>query len=137
MSPSRKTSKKGVYTLTLKDNGSNWVLYRQEMQNFIFGFESSYQRHLVSCAKPPVEPSKDASEIDLEEFEEQMDKYIHIQSSICSIILSSLSDIMKNCILSEETPSGMWDKLCSIYENQSTLIQADILSQIYAITCLE
>ena len=48
------------------------------MQNFIYGFDLSYQWHLIGQAKLPVEPGDDASEIDLEEYKDMMDEYIHI-----------------------------------------------------------
>ena len=41
----------------LKDNGSNWVLYKSAMERYIIGYDISYWRHLTGGEKEPVVPS--------------------------------------------------------------------------------
>ena len=68
-----------------------------------------------------------------------MDEWKYIQSSISSIIMNSIPERLQNriCVKEDATVCEMWTKLCSIYGNQSILVQAGLLVQLYLITCPE
>ena len=117
----------------LKDDGSNWVLYKQRFEDYIVG-HSGYRRHLHGTAKEPTAPDKDETDEDvLEKYEKQLDDYLMREAGIRSAILSSVSERTQQRLLGFRKASEMWGKLCSIYQNQSVLIQADMLAQIHAL----
>jgi len=140
--------RKGPQAPSLNEDGSNWVLYVRLMEDYIIGYGSGYRRHLAGRINRPLppRPEKDEDNPDeqptvdpdeQEKYEQDMDDYEYIQSSIRNIILSSVSDRLKNRLLAAKSASDMWTKLRGIYENQSILVQADLLAQLYSITCEE
>ena len=143
MSQNTGFSRKGLQAPVLKDDGSNWVVYKQYMEHYIIGYDTGYRRHLRGRAHEPQLPKKNKDgTIDMdeeEEYENAMDEYERAQSSIIAIILSSISEHMRNRLLSRSPKKAheMWDKTCSTYEKQSVLIKADLKFQIYSITCSE
>jgi hypothetical protein len=97
---------------------------------------------LTGCIVEPKKPvPKDKNSVvdqaTLDTYDNTVDEYLQVQASIHSIIIASVSDQMKNCILLAKTAHVMWTKLCSIYKDQGVIIQAQKIAQIYSITCPE
>jgi len=115
------------------------------MEDYVVGYNAGYRRHLVGRAVPPVPPkaTKDSNGVETvdateqETYDDLLDDYEHVQASIRNIILSSVSDRIKNRLLPVRNAGEMWKKLKSIYENQSILVKVDLLSQIHSISCPE
>jgi len=117
----------------LKDDGSNWVLYKQRFSDYIIS-HSGYRRHLHGTATEPEAPKKDEKdEKVLEEYEKKLDEYLMREAGIRSAILSSVSERTQQRLIGTTKAGDMWAKLCAIYGHQSVLIQADVLSQIHAL----
>jgi hypothetical protein len=76
-------SKTSLLVPKLKEDGSNWVLYRTRLLDYIYG-QKGYRKHLMGRVKAPTplteEEQRDEDKV--EEFEDQMDEFTEKQSAI-------------------------------------------------------
>jgi transposase InsO family protein len=126
----------------LRDNGSNWVLYKERMWDVLVG--QDFRKHLMpGRARPPIAPKLTQSMTDKEKedaadrYEEAMDNYSRKESAIRAIILSTIPEKTQQRIIHVRPASATWEKLCSLFEKQSIIVQADILAQLFEVRCGE
>src|SRR6202012_6012637 len=127
-------SKTSLVVPKLKEDGSNWVLYRKRLIDYICG-QAGYQKHFTGRAKPPTPltpiEKNDADKVDA--YEDAMDEYIQKQSAIRSIILGSLPEKIQIRIINKNHVADLWSALCQLYEDQNAVMQAHLLSQLHRI----
>jgi hypothetical protein len=88
---SEALSKTSLLVPKLKEDGSNWVLYKTRLTDYICG-HPGYRRHFTGRAKCPTPPTDDTDPDALEKHEDNMDEFIQKQSAIRLIILGSLPE---------------------------------------------
>ena len=88
----RSGGKLGLSIPKLKDDGSNWVLYKTKIYSAICGVKG-YRKHITGRAKEPA--ITDADETDtakLEAHEDALDDWHTNESAIRSILLDSVTE---------------------------------------------
>lgn len=104
----------------LRDDGTNWVLYKERLHDILVG--QGYRKHLMGREKAPVKTAITADMSDakreeaLDKYEELMDEYAKKESAIRSIILSTIPEKIQQRIVSVRPASATWEKLCSIFD---------------------
>jgi len=117
------------------------------MERYIIGYHVDFRKHLTGRESEPVapQPSVDADrktmkpipQKDIDTYDLAMDVYSYNESCICGIITSSIPERLQNRIgvMEKTTAFQMWTKLCQLYGNQSILVQADLIAQLFSISC--
>jgi len=120
----------------LKDDGSNFTLYRQRMEKSICG-QKGYRKHLTGRAKVPKEltadEKKDSSKVDA--YEDALDEYEQMESAIQALILASISETHQVRVVGATSAHEMWSVLCSLYQNQNVVLLANLKRGLYQIIC--
>ena len=114
-------TKNGLTAPKLKDDGSNWVLYKARMVSFLQG-HSGYRGHLIGRAVKPVSLAG-GDDDKIKAYEDELDAWMTKESAIKSIILSSVSERHQVRLLStpdpeEQTAAEMWATLLGLFEDQ-------------------
>lgn len=74
---------------------------------------------------------KDAAKVTA--YEDELDVYLEKQSTIRSIIMGTIPEKVQIRIHSQKTVKELWEKLCSIYQDQNAVTRAHMLSQLHLI----
>lgn len=90
-------TRKGHHAHALKDDGSNWVSYKEDMEDYIIGYRMGYRRHLKGLEREPIAPqAKEGGKVvtvdQMDTYEEKIDNFLQIHASIRSIIRTSISE---------------------------------------------
>ena len=132
------TTKNGLTAPKLKDDPSNWVLYKNRMTSLIEG-HAGYRRHITGRAlKPASLAGKDKADAEkIEAYENAVDEWMTKEAAIKSIILSSVSERHQVRLISsdpgEQTAKNMWDALTALFEDQNPVLLADLLGDLHAL----
>src|ERR1700753_2434403 len=128
-----------ILGIKLKDDGSNWVLYRTRIQNAIVS-QRGLRRILEGTAKAPVKPEKGQEVLDesaLTEYEKGCEKYadaydlwMERQATIKSALLASIPERYQTRLVPFATAKEMWDELSRHFEKQSDLVKSDLFSTL-------
>ena len=128
-----------ILGIKLKDDGSNWVLYRTRIYNAITA-QRGLRRLLEGTAKAPVKPEKAQEEVEasalqayedeLEKYEDAYDLWMERQATIKSAILASIPERYQTRLVPLATAKEMWDELSRNFEKQSDLVKSDLFSTL-------
>src|ERR1700742_2815118 len=134
------SSSKNSLIQKLRDDGSNWVLFKVKLQAFLESI-TDYRKHLMGRAKAPVKPVITKNTVDpdavYQAYEVEMDAYLKCESGIKTYILAYIPETVAQRIVNAPTAHAMWEALCSIYEKQSVIMKADLLARIHEVKCPE
>ena len=131
----------------LKDDGTNWITYRERIINTLT--HKGLKRHVNGTARKPAEVEfKDdkaykkgtASELTptmLTALEKEQDEYEQKEASVREVIYETIGQSLFLQVKNEETAAKVWDKLVSIMEKKGDLIQVSIFSKLQTMVCLE
>ena len=135
----------------LKDDGTNWVTYRERVTNTMT--HKGLRRHFLGTKRKPAtfteldkkfyktEDQKKKERVALtdkqvEEMEEAIDEYEQIEASVREVIYETISQSMFLQIKNEPTAAKLWSKLVSIMQEKGDLIQVSILTKLQTMICL-
>src|ERR1700761_9009714 len=131
-----------ILGIKLKDDGSNWVLYRTRIYAAIVS-QKGLRRILDGTAKAPVKPEKAQEEVEasalqayeeeLEKYEEAYDLWIERQATVTTALLASIPERYQTRLVMFKTAKEMWDELVRNFEKQSALVKSDLFSTLYSI----
>jgi hypothetical protein len=133
----------------LKDDGTNWVTYRERVTNTMT--HKGLRRHFMgTMRKPGTMTEKDGdfyktgdkgqkvlSEMEIEAMEKAMDEYEQKEASVREVIYETISQSMFLQIKNEPTAAKVWSKLMSIMQEKGDLIQVSILTKLQTTICLD
>jgi len=138
------TTSKLVTTIPkLQQGGTNWVAYKDRMEQYLLG-QPGYRKHLMGRAKEPTAPmlakdadesAKKAYEKKYDAYEDEMDEYLQKQSAIISTLTSTWPDDVHQLFMGVRPASALWAALCSRYENTSILTKTDLLVELSEVRC--
>src|SRR6266550_3277062 len=135
----------------LKDDGTNWVTYRERVTNTMT--HKGLRRHFLGTKRKPgtcieldgkfykIEDIKKKDRVALtdkeaEDMEEALDEYERKEASVREVIYETISQSMFLQIKNEPTASKLWSKLVSIMQEKGDLIQVSILTKLQTMICL-
>src|ERR1700761_542251 len=131
-----------ILGIKLKDDGSNWVLYRTRIYAAIVS-QKGLRRILDGTAKAPVKPEKAQEEVEasalqayeeeLEKYEEAYDLWIERQATVTTALLASIPERYQTRLVMFKMAKEMWDELVRNFEKQSALVKSDLFSTLYSI----
>ena len=131
----------------LKDDGTNWITYRERIINTLT--HKGLKRHVTGTARKPAEVEfKDnkayekgtTSELTptmLTTLEKEQDEYEQKQASVREVIYETIGQSLFLQVKNEDTAAKVWDKLVLIMEKKGDLIQVSVLSKLQTMVCLE
>ena len=132
----------------LKDDGSNWITYKERVMNTLT--HKGLKRHVTGSARKPKETElRDDGEYYLprsmvplsddqvEDYEKKMDEFAQKQASVREVIYETVSKSTFLQIKNEADASSLWKKLASIFEGKGDLVQADMLTKLHNMMCTE
>jgi hypothetical protein len=142
------TSLKIVNLPKLKDDGSNWITYKERVMNTLT--HKGLKRHVIGNARKPIEielrddgeyylPKSmvPLSDDKIEEYETKTDEYAQKQASVREVIYETVSKSTFLQIKNEADASLLWKKLSSIFEGKGDMVQADMLTRLHNMMCAE
>jgi hypothetical protein len=112
----------------LDPDGSNWVLYKTQIVSVLI-----YQRviHYVNGhAQKPQTPGSRANSDVIEKYETDLKIWEIENEHAQSIVLSTLPKIYQIEVVRLETAKQTWEPICSKFNNQSEIVQIDLLHQM-------
>jgi len=132
----------------LHDDGSNWADYEPRAKNAMGA--KGLMKHAEGRARQPAllillndvlmsrdDPTKPATEEQLDSAEKKIDDYERNEAHAKHIILSTTSPHLSSKIKNLTTAKAMWDAVLVDVSNKSTLQQIDILDQLQEMHCGE
>jgi hypothetical protein len=136
----------------LKDNGTNWVTYRERVMNTLT--HKGLRRHVTGTAQKPdtiTEENdklyktsdmtkllkKELTDTEVETLEKAADEYEQKEASVREVIYETISQSMFLQIKNKQTSAQVWSKLVSIMQEKGDLIQVSILTKMQTTICLE
>ncbi|KAJ7124497.1 hypothetical protein C8R44DRAFT_620068, partial [Mycena epipterygia] len=131
----------------LKDDGSNWINYRDLAMNTLTA--KGLRRHVVGTIKAPKElvvrdgafylPGRLAplSDDELEEHETKLDEYLQKQAQVREVIYQTVSEATFMRIKSAPTAQLMLQQLVAIFEGKGEMVQIDTLTRLQSLRCPE
>src|SRR3979490_462954 len=132
----------------LKDDGSNWITYKERIMNTLT--HKGLKRHVTGSARKPKETElRDDGEYYLprsmvplsddqvEDYEKKMDEFAQKQASVREVIYETVSKSTFLQIKNEADASSLWKKLALIFEGKGDLVQADMLTKLHNMMCTE
>ncbi|KAJ6536211.1 hypothetical protein B0H19DRAFT_1003954, partial [Mycena capillaripes] len=131
----------------LKDDGSNWINYRDLAMNTLTA--KGLRRHVVGTIKAPPEliardgsfylPGRLAplSDDELEEHETKLDEYLQKQAQVREVIYQTVSEATFMRIKSAPTAQLMLHQLVAIFEGKGEMVQIDTLTRLQSLRCPE
>jgi NTP pyrophosphatase (non-canonical NTP hydrolase) len=131
----------------LKDDGSNWITYRERIINTLT--HKGLKRHVLGTARVPdeieIRSSKsykkggiiELTEEQLDAIEKYTDEYEQREASVREVIYETISQSLFLQIKNEPTSARVWTKLISIMEKKGNLTQVSTLTKMQTMICLE
>ena len=134
----------------LKDDGTNWVTYRERVTNTMT--HKGLRRHFMGTMRKPAtmtekktgefyktgdQSQKPLSDTEVEAMEKATDEYQQKEASVREVIYETISQSMFLQIKNEPTAAKVWSKLVSIMQEKGDLIQVSILTKLQTMICLE
>ncbi|KAF8155630.1 hypothetical protein B0H34DRAFT_659656, partial [Crassisporium funariophilum] len=120
----------------LKEDGSNWITYKERILNTLTS--KGLKRHVTGSARKPtelIERSGDyykpnslspLSDDQLEEHEKEVDIYDQKQAQVREVIYETISKSTFLQIKSQPSAAAVWKTLVSIHEEKGGMVQTDI-----------
>jgi hypothetical protein len=145
------TSLKIVNLEKLKDDGSNWITYKERVLNTLT--HKGLRRHVNGSVRKPddlqwrnktatvaegfykPDGTKPLSEDEIEEHEKKIDEYEQKQASVREVIYETISRSIFLRIKNEKTAAEVWKALSKINEDKGSLIQVDTLTKLQNLVC--
>jgi hypothetical protein len=131
----------------LKDNGSNWITYRERIINTLT--HKGLKQHVLGTTRVPdeieIRSSKsykkggiiELTEEQLDAIEKYTDEYEQREASVREVIYETISQSLFLQIKNEPTSARVWTKLISIMEKKGDLTQVSTLTKMQTMICLE
>jgi hypothetical protein len=132
----------------LKDDGSNWVTYKERILNTLT--HKGLKRYVVGSAKQPIESElrddgeyympkgmKALTDDELEALEKKLDDFSQKEASVREVIYDTVSRTTFLQIKNELTSAAVWKSLALIFEDKGELTQLDTLTKLQGLVCLE
>ena len=125
-------------TLTLPKldvDGSNWVLYKVRVLSVL-----TYRRiicHVDGCAQKPTTPTNKADAAAMEKYKTALEMWEIGNEHAHSVILSTLPETYQIEVVGLESAKETWDLISSKFDNQSEMVQIDLLRQMNQTHCAE
>ncbi|KAJ6524325.1 hypothetical protein B0H19DRAFT_972187, partial [Mycena capillaripes] len=122
----------------LKDDGSNWINYRDLAMNTLFA--KGLRRHaLVGRDGAFYLPGRLAplSDDELEEHETKVDEYLQKQAQVREVIYQTVSEATFMRIKNAPTAHLMLQQLAAIFEGKGEMVQIDTLTRLQSLRCPE
>jgi hypothetical protein len=117
----------------LEDDGSNWVLFKAWILSAL-----TYQKiiHYVNGqAQKPKAPSTSTAADVKEKYENDLETWEIGNEHVWSIILSTLPESYQIEVIGLETAAEAWKMISSKFDNQSEMVQIDLLQQMNQTRC--
>jgi hypothetical protein len=115
-------------------DGSNWVLYKARIVSAI-----TYRKliwYLDGHTKQSHAPSANATDVK-ENYENDLDTWQAGNEHVHSIILSTLPETYQIEVISIPTAADVWKNIFEKFDDQSEMVQIDILHQMNQTHCAE
>ena len=131
----------------LKDDGTNWITYRERIINTLT--HKGLKRHVTGTARKPAEiefkdgkaykkgSTDELTPTKLTALEKEQDEYEQKEASVREVFYETIGQSLFLQVKNEETAAKVWEKLVSIMEKKGDLIQVSILSKLQTMVCLE
>jgi len=125
----------GISPPQLKEDGSNFFLFKQRLADLIIGSEKGLRRHLIGISKKPAPPQDISDPRSLDEYEDQLDEYERKESLVRSLIMSNIPESVHIRLLGTQSAHEMWTKLCSFYEKPPPSTRRQIAEEVFSVGC--
>ena len=134
-SPSTK-----VTLLKLQEDGSNWVMYKEQIQNHLTS--KGLLRHISGTVRKPTEIEEkngrvhkkgNATMMTDDEFEaylDSLDTYTQKEAQVREVLYDMLTKTVTLQIKGQPTAAESWKKLMSIFEAKGDMTITDTLSKL-------
>jgi hypothetical protein len=112
----------------LDSDGSNWVLYKTWIVSAL-----TYRRvicYVDGRAQKPQTPGSRATSDIIKKYETDLETWEIGNEHARSIILSTLPETYQIEVVGLETAKQTWELICSKFDNQSEMVQIDLLHQM-------
>jgi hypothetical protein len=131
----------------LKDDGSNWITYKEWILNTLT--HKGFRRHIAGTARKPAELEKKPDGLylpggktaltddEVEAHEKTVDEFAQKEASVQEVIYETISKSTFLQIKNEKLTSEVWTKLTSIFENKGDMVQMDMLTKLQNLSCAE
>lgn len=131
-------STKSLLSITkLKEDGTNWILYKPTVYDFLCG--EGLRRHVEGTIKAPVPPTKvdgeELEESEEEAYEEALEVYMIKQSRARTIINGTIPESLKMALLDKKSATDLWKGLVARFDNQSGLVKSELFTRLNSIKC--
>ena len=146
MSPGRDTmattssSSNKVTLPKLQEDGSNWVMYKERIQNHLTS--KGLLRHYTGTARKPVEIEEKngkmhkkgnataMTDVEVEAYLNLVDTYAQKEAQVREVLYDTLSKTVTLQIKGQSTAADAWKKLTSIFESKGDMTITDTLSKL-------
>jgi hypothetical protein len=131
----------------LKDDGSNWITYRERITNTLT--HKGLKRHVLGTARTPTEieiksnkvykkgGTKELTSTEIEAIEKAFDEFEQKEASVREVIYETIGQSLFLQVKNEASAAKVWTKLVSIMEKKGDLIQVSLLAKMQNKICLE
>jgi hypothetical protein len=131
----------------LKDDGSNWITYRERIMNTLT--HKGLKRHVSGTARKPTEIEIKSNKVyrkggtieltstQIEEIEKEVDNFEQKEASVREVIYETIGQSLFLQVKNEASAAEVWSKLVSIMEKKGDLIQVSLLAKMQNKICLE
>ncbi|PBK59629.1 hypothetical protein ARMSODRAFT_899028 [Armillaria solidipes] len=131
----------------LKDDGSNWILYKERIPNA--ATSKGLKRHLTGTAKKPAKLTENngdyykpgeltpLSDDELKKHLKLQDEYDQKEALMREIFYETVSNSTFMQIKNQPSAAHVWGALVAIFETKGDLVQQDLISQLQNARCPE
>ena len=131
----------------LKNDGSNWITYRERIMNTLT--HKGLKRHVLGTARKPTEieiksdkvykkgNTMELTSTQIKEIEKEVDQFEQKEASVREVIYETIGQSLFLQVKNEPTAAKVWSKLVSIMEKKGDLIQVSVLAKMQTMICLE
>ncbi|GJJ11497.1 hypothetical protein Clacol_005730 [Clathrus columnatus] len=85
----------------------------------------------VHMASPDPEPDEKATETQVKEYNNRLDEWMILNEHVRSLIMSTILETLQIEVITTELASEAWKIVTSKFDNQSEMVQANLLVQMY------
>jgi hypothetical protein len=119
----------------LEDDGSNWVLFKVKILSALTYWKMIC--YVDGWAQKPKAPSTSAAADVKEKYKNDLETWEIRNEHAWSIILSTLPESYQIKVIGLKTAAEAWKMISSKFNNQSEIVQIDLLQQINQTRCAE